>query len=70
MESRINKLENINSLFILNKLFSFLDESKKLSLLNFNKQLQKRINITLDDYKNITGNYRIIDDLKKEKNIQ
>ena len=67
MEPKINLFDNISSIFILNKIFSFLDESKKLELLSYNKQLQNKINISIDDYKNITGNYRIIEDSEKGK---
>ena len=58
--SKINKLSNknstnflcnIKSVYILKKIFNNLNIIKKLKLINFNKSIQKRLDINIDNYK-------------------
>jgi hypothetical protein len=44
---------------LLNIIFSFLTEEKKLNIIINNKKLQKKINISIDNYKNISNRYKI-----------
>ena len=55
----INIMTSIESSFILNEIFSFLNMKRKLNLMIYNKQLQKKQEIDIEDYKNISGKYKI-----------
>ena len=50
-------LENIRSLTIKKKLFSFIDEKQKLKIIKSNKSLQKNLNISIINYKFLSGKY-------------
>ena len=51
-EKNLKKLlDNINSLYLLKKLFSQLNEKKKLKTIKYNKKLQKKIDISLSNYR-------------------
>ena len=56
-----NKLENINGDFFLKLLFTNLLKEKKLDLIKYNKNLQKRFNINLNDYKDYSEIYSPIE---------
>ena len=43
--------DNLKSNFILRKLFNILKENKSLNIMKYNKKLQKRLNISIDNYK-------------------
>ena len=49
-----NLLYKIKSRFILKKLFENIEKKKTLQITQFNKTLQDKLNIFLDDYKNIS----------------
>ena len=65
---KMNELENIKceknieksikSLYILKDIFSFLPEAHKLRIMIYNKNLQKRFDINIEDYKRITRKYK------------
>jgi len=48
-------LENIKSSFFINKLFSFVDERRKLEIIKNNKNMQKSMNISILNYKIFCG---------------
>ena len=50
--------KNINSLFILKDIFSFLNKKLKLIVIIYNKELQATFGIDIKDYK-ISGRYKI-----------
>ena len=52
MEGNINILMNIKSINILKKLFNQLIKKNYLDLISYNKELHKRIEINIEDYKN------------------
>ena len=53
-------LQNIKSLYYFNKkLFSLIEEGKKLELIKYNKNLQKNLNINLTNYRYFSGRYII-----------
>ena len=60
-------LENIKSLFIMKKLFSFLNEEIKLKIIIYNKKIQRKINISLINYKIFSGKYIINESNQKAK---
>jgi len=49
----------IKSSFILKKIFNFLNAKQKLNIIIYNKQLQEKIEVNIEDYKKISGKYKI-----------
>ncbi len=47
-----NLLTKIYSKYILNDILSFIDIKQKLKIIKHNKPLQKKLEITLEDFKN------------------
>ena len=74
--SKENKLNSIDlkilikSSYILKKIFSFLNEKKKLILINYNKKIQKRLQIDLEYFKKISGKEIIGDKNGKGKEFR
>ena len=58
---------NIKSIFITKKVFSFLNEAKKLKLIKYNKNMQSKLNINLVNYKTLSGRYIIFETKQKGK---
>jgi len=50
---------NIKSFYNLNEIFSFLDQKKKLKMIIYNKQLQRMLGVNIQDYKKLSGKYKI-----------
>ena len=46
-----NDFDKLKSDYFLRKLFDFLKEIKSLNIIRYNKNLQKRLNINIDNYK-------------------
>ena len=59
MEGKIYGLEKIKSNIILKRILNGITKYKYFHLINFNKALQKRINININDYKNLTKKIKI-----------
>ena len=55
MSEKANKLQIIKSSFILKRVFSLLATIKKLDLIIYNKILQRKLLIDIDDYKKESG---------------
>ena len=58
----LSKLKNrnfIKSFYILKEIFSFLNIKQKLDIIIYNKQLQEELGIDIEDYKKISGKYKI-----------
>ena len=53
-------IESIKSLYILKYIFSFLYEKQKLKIIIYNKDIQKKLDINIENYKRIRGKYREI----------
>ena len=58
INSYIN-LRNIKSSFIIKKIFSFLVEKQKLIMIIYNKEIQKKLSIDIETYKEKSGKYKI-----------
>ena len=56
-----NKLENIKANYIIKKIFGFLDKKKSLYILKYNRNLQNRMSINVNDYKEYSEKYTIVD---------
>ena len=52
-------LENVKSQYLVKLLFTFLLHKRKLRIVRYNKQLQKKLDINLIFYKNMTNKYII-----------
>ena len=52
-------IKGIKSLFFIRYLFFYLDEKQKLRMISYNKELQKISGVNIDDYKRISGKYKI-----------
>ena len=48
--------DNIRSSYILKQIFEVVNEYKKLKIINYNKKIQERIDISILDYKKIFRN--------------
>ena len=44
-------LNNLKSNFILKRIISLMKINKSLNIMRYNKKLQKRLNISINDYK-------------------
>ena len=60
MEENIKLITIIKSQYILKLAFSFLQKRKNLNMIIHNRELQKRIGITIDDYKKESGRCKTI----------
>jgi len=49
----INNLKNIKSKVILKKIFDYIQRNKSLEIIKYNSNIQKRLNININDYKPI-----------------
>jgi len=58
IKSKIN-YRNIKSFYIIERIFLFLHEKQKLNIIIYNKELQKICLIDIEDYKKISGKYKI-----------
>ena len=59
MENNLNLINKIKSKYILKQIFRQLCEIKKLEFIQYNISLQKIFKVTIEDYKNIGGIYKI-----------
>ena len=62
-------INNLKSSYVFQIILSYLKEKQKLSLINYNKELQKNLSIKLEDYIKASGKIKIIEKMKREKNI-
>ena len=62
-----NSFENIKWIASYKKIFSFVNEKNKLKLIKYNKNLQNKIDITLNNYKYYSGGYIIYEKDGKAK---
>ena len=60
-------MKNIKTHFFIVKLFSYLDEKKKLKLVKYNKNLQKNIEISIINYMHFKGTYIVYETKEKGK---
>ena len=56
-----NDFDNLKSDYFLRKLFDILKENKSLNIIKYNKKLQKRLNININDYKEYSELYSSIE---------
>ena len=49
-EKTINYLKNIKSLYICKKILANLHEDKALNIIRYNKHIQKKLNVNINDF--------------------
>ena len=59
IKSKIDIEKDIKSFYNLKNIFSFLSEKQKLNIIINNKHLQKKFDINIEDYKRISGRYKV-----------
>ena len=60
-------LENIKSPYLIKLIFSLLNPKTKLEIVKYNKVLQKKLDISLLIYKNISERYLMLEENGKGK---
>ena len=60
-------LDKIKSLYFLKNFLELIDESKKLNIFKYNKSLQNKIDISIINYKILSGRYIIYESKNKVK---
>ena len=59
-DTKYNKnINDVKSSFITKIIFSFLIEKNKLNIIIYNKELQKKLSVDINNYKKISGKYKI-----------
>jgi len=51
-------IKSISKYVLKDEIFSFLSEKQKLKIIIYNKDLQKKLDINIENYKKIRGIYR------------
>ena len=67
IQKNINLEKDIKSFYMIKNIFSFLDYKKELEIIKYNKQLQKKFKLNINDYKKGSGKYIIEDKNRKGK---
>ena len=52
-------LRSVKSLYIIDNIFSFLNEKQKLNMIIYNKKYQKLFGINIEYYKKLSGKYKV-----------
>ena len=61
IKCNINIKRDIKSFYIMDKIFSYLNQKQKLNMIIYNKELQNIFEVNINDYKEISGKYKIIE---------
>ena len=70
IKETLNLYKNVKSLNIIKHILSFLSRNEKLNLIAYNKNLQNKLGINIEYYKQISGRYKIIDTNGKGKEYE
>ena len=54
-------LKNIRSIYITKIVFSFANEGQKLKIIKYNKYLQKKLSIEINNYRQLAKRYIIFE---------
>ena len=58
-EKYVNLKQSVKSMFILKKIFLYLNERQKLNLIKYSKEYLDLLNINIEHYKNLSGKIKI-----------
>ena len=67
LKEEIKLLKAVKSIYITRQIFSFLYENRKLILISHNKKYQNKLEINIENYKIISGKYKIAEKNGKGK---
>ena len=56
-----SKLKKLRSDYFIQKCFNYISERKSLEIIKYNKNIQKRINIDINNYRNYSEKYSSIE---------
>jgi len=56
-----NKIENIHNHYLWDQIFDYIPVTRKLKIVNYNKNLQKKLNVNIDIYKEYSTKYSSIE---------
>ena len=59
MEKNKTKLNNIKSIYILKSIFNYISSNVFLDLLCYNKEMQNKLQISIEDYKKFGNRFKI-----------
>ena len=59
LEKIKTNINSIKSTYNLKVIFSFINEERKLNMIIYNKELQKKLDVDIEEYKRISGKYKI-----------
>jgi len=65
----IINIEDIKYSFIIKNIFSYLSGKHILNIIKYNKLVQNILLVDIKNYKIISGKYKIMKKMEKEKNI-
>ena len=60
-KNQIKLFKNIKSDYFLEKVFNNLEKKKKLNIVKYNKNVNKRLNVNINDYKEYSEKYSSIE---------
>ena len=60
---------HIKSSYVIKTVFSFLTEKRILDMIIYNKELQKKFSVDIENYKNLRKNIKKVKKMEKEVNI-
>ena len=66
----VQYIGNIKSEYILENIISYINQREKLNLIIYNKELQKKIGVNIEDYKKPSRKYRIVEKNGKGKEYE
>ena len=58
LKKKVNINDDIKSSYILKDIFSYLNTKQKLNLILYNKKLQKKLGVGIENYKKASGKYK------------
>ena len=56
-----DKFKNLKSDYFIDKIFSYISKGKSLDIIKYNRSIQKRINININNYKEYSEKYSSIE---------
>ena len=59
LEEKKSNINLVKSQYILKIMFSFINEKRKLNMIIYNKELQKKLDVDIVEYKKLSGKYKI-----------
>ena len=60
MSSEPNNIENINSQYIIQFIFSYIEKRRELDIIKLNKKLKQKLEVNIEDYKKESKRYKVI----------